>query len=128
MCVCFYCMSFLYYLRNLFVFLGKNIDWRLLSMKLVVSIILYWIPSQSSLYQSILVVEHFGRGLYFVIKVFSYIKKFCWLDLKCSVMSYFYILLLDLYIFCWLNKVSSSNMFEFIFDPLHGIDRLEWVP
>ena len=49
---CFYCVFFgffLYYLWNVFVFVGKNIDWRLPTMKLVVSIILYWIPSQSSL-------------------------------------------------------------------------------
>ena len=40
----------MHYLWNLFVFVGKNIDWRLPSMKLAVSIMLYWIPSQSSLY------------------------------------------------------------------------------
>ena len=25
--------------------------------------------------------------------------------------------------FCWLNKVSSLNMFEFMCDPLHGLAR-----
>ena len=40
----------LYYLWNLFVFADKDIDWRLPSMKLVVSVMLYWIPSQPSLY------------------------------------------------------------------------------
>ena len=48
-------------------------------------------------------------------------KKFCCLDLKCSVL--FYNFLLDLNSFCWLNKVFSSNIFEFICDPLHGLAR-----
>ena len=44
------CFIFWYFLWNLFVFVGKNIDCRRLSsMKPVVSIMLYWIPSQSSL-------------------------------------------------------------------------------
>ena len=41
---------YLYYLWNLFVFVGKNIACRLPSMKLVLSIVLHWISSQSSLY------------------------------------------------------------------------------
>ena len=45
-CVFVLLYVFLYYLSNLFVFVGKNIDWRLPSMKLVVSIMLPWIPSQ----------------------------------------------------------------------------------
>ena len=45
-CVFVLLYVFLYYLSNLFVFVGKNIDWRLPSMKLVVSIMLSWIPSQ----------------------------------------------------------------------------------
>ena len=49
-CVFVLTVCFLHYLWNLFVFVGKNIDWRLPSMKLAVSIMLYWIPSQSSLY------------------------------------------------------------------------------
>ena len=48
-CVFVYTVFFLYYLQNLFVFVGKNIDWILPSMKIVVSIMLYWTPSQSSL-------------------------------------------------------------------------------
>ena len=42
---------FSYYLWNLSVFVGNNIDWRLSSMELVVSIMLYWIPFQSGLYK-----------------------------------------------------------------------------
>ena len=43
---------FLYYLWNFFDFVGKHIDWRLPSMKIIVSIMLHWIPSKSSLYIS----------------------------------------------------------------------------
>ena len=47
--VCLFLLyGFFYYLWNLFVFVGKNIDWRLPSMKLVVSIMLYGTHSQSS--------------------------------------------------------------------------------
>ena len=45
-CVLSLAACFLYYLWNLFAFAGKNTDWRLPGMKLVVSIMLYWIPFQ----------------------------------------------------------------------------------
>ena len=50
MCACFYCMFFFVLLMKSFCFCTKNIDWRLPCMKLIVSIILYWILSHSSLY------------------------------------------------------------------------------
>ena len=45
--------AFLYYLVNLFVFVGKYIDWRLPSMKLAVSIIINTLntPSMKVLYR-----------------------------------------------------------------------------
>ena len=43
---------FFYYLHNLYVFVAKNIDRRLPSIKLVVSIMLYSMPFQSSLYKA----------------------------------------------------------------------------
>ena len=46
MCICF-CSMFFCITYEIFVFESKNIDWRLPSIKLVVSIILYGIPSQS---------------------------------------------------------------------------------
>ena len=45
-CVFVLLYMFLYYLSNIFVFVDKNIDWRLPSMKLVASIMPSWIPSQ----------------------------------------------------------------------------------
>ena len=39
--VCLFLQYFFYYLENIFVFVGKNIDWGLPSMKLVVTIMLY---------------------------------------------------------------------------------------
>ena len=62
-----------------------------------------------------------------VIIILNDMKYFCSLDLECSVML-FYNFLWDLYGFCWLNKVFSSNIFEFICDPLHGlVKQLRYV-
>ena len=41
--------------------------------------------------------------------------------MSCYVLCYNF--LLHLYSFCRLNKVISSNMFEFIFNPLYGLAR-----
>ena len=50
--VCLFLLYVFYYLHNLYVFVAKNIDRRLPSIKLVVSIMLYSMPFQSSLYKA----------------------------------------------------------------------------
>ena len=49
MCVCFIVCFFVLLMKS-FCFCTKNIDWRLPCIKLIVSVILYWILSHSSLY------------------------------------------------------------------------------
>ena len=66
------CFIFWYFLWNLFVFVGKSIDRRWLSsMKLVVSIMLYWIPSQSSLSLSL------SFSLSLLSTIYAYIYIYC---------------------------------------------------
>ena len=58
-----------------------------------------------------------------MVTILNDMNDFCCLDLKYSAMFCFNNFLLDLCSFCWWNKVFSSNMFDFICDPLYGLAR-----
>ena len=86
----FLLFAFLYSLWNLFVFVRKNIHWRLSSMKLVVSIMLYWIPFQSGLYTA-----SFYRAIW---SWFIHTCKLIYIYIYISIYLYVY-LYLSLYIY-----------------------------
>ena len=66
--------------------------------------------------------KYFPRLIMFGQYVKLY-ERFLLLRFKMFCYVLFYNFLLDMYSFCWLNKVLSSIFFEFICDPLHSLAK-----
>ena len=85
---------FLYYLSNLFVFVGKNIDWRLPSMKLVVSIMLSWIPSQ----------------LIHIIYIYIYIYIYTYNHIHIYIYNIYIYMSINMYIYIYIYICTRDEM------------------
>ena len=121
---------FLYYLWNLFVFVGKNIDWRLSSMKLVVSIMLYWIPFQSGLYTASFYraiwswIIHTYKLLYIYMYIYIYYIYIYIIHIYIYIFTYIYIIyiLYIIYIYLYICIYLCKNFLERVFRVLIIID------
>ena len=92
MCVCFYCV-FLYYLWNIFVFVGKNIAQHETSSinVLILHVCCIEYPL-NQVYIYLLVAEDFGRGLFTLIHWYIYIDIYIYI----FVIRLFYQMLIEL--------------------------------
>ena len=89
------CLFFLYvllqYLWNLFVFVGKNIDWRLPSMKLVVSLMLYWTPNALSIKFIYIYIIYIYIYIYIYMHIYIYIVIYIYIYIDSYIYTYIYI-------------------------------------
>ena len=115
----FLLFAFLYSLWNLFVFVRKNIHWRLSSMKLVVSIMLYWIPFQSGLYTA-----SFYRAIWswfihtcklIYIYIYIYIYLYIYMYIYISLYTYIIYIYIYKYIYIYFIYTYIYNTYIYLY-------------
>ena len=105
-------------------FVGRNIDWRLPSMKLAVSVMLCWIPT---IYIELLVVEDFGRGglitliltvLLFLLvypKICVLLYTYIYIYIIYTIYIYIYIYIYYVYIYLHLLSCYLKPIYIYIY-------------
>ena len=109
----FLLFAFLYSLWNLFVFVRKNIHWRLSSMKLVLWIMLYWIPFQSGLYTASFYRAIWSWFIHTCKLIYIYISIYLYVYLYLSL--YIYNIYIYKYIYIYFIYTYIYNTYIYLY-------------
>ena len=111
----FLLFAFLYSLWNLFVFVRKNIHWRLSSMKLVVSIMLYWIPFQSGLYTASFYRAIWSWFIHTCKLIYIYIYLYIYMYIYISLYTYIIYIYIYKYIYIYFIYTYIYNTYIYLY-------------